>query len=154
MLMEHESASVLIDCGMFQGSKTLKQLNYGPFPFDVGKLDAVLLTHAHIDHSGMLPKLSRAGYKGPIYATSGTIELCSALLADAGGIQEMEVEQLNRRNRQRGEPEVQPIYTRADAETVQAQFRAAPMKRWIQIRPGLRAQWWSAGHILGSASIE
>lgn len=154
MLLETGAATVLIDCGMFQGSKTLKQLNYGPFPFDVGKLDAVLLTHAHIDHSGMLPKLSRAGYKGPIHATSGTIELCSALLPDAGGIQEMEVEQLNRRNRQRGEPEVQPIYTRADAEAVQAQFRAAPMKRWIQIGPGLRAQWWSAGHILGSASIE
>lgn len=154
MLLETGAATVLIDCGMFQGSKTLKQLNYGPFPFDIAKLNAVLLTHAHIDHSGMLPKLSRAGYKGPIYATPGTIELCSALLPDAGGIQEMEVEQLNRRNQQRGGPEVKPIYTRADAEAVQKQFRSAQMKHWVQVLPGVRAQWWPAGHILGSASIE
>ncbi|MBS0386117.1 MAG: MBL fold metallo-hydrolase [Proteobacteria bacterium] len=154
MLLEVDQAQVLIDCGMFQGSKTLKELNYRPFPFEAPKIDAVLLTHAHIDHSGLLPKLMRAGFKGPIYATPSTVELCGALLADAGGIQEMEVEQLNRRNRQRGGAPIEPIYTRSDAAACQALFRHVGFDEWAQILPGLRARWWNAGHILGSASIE
>ncbi|MBI3439286.1 MAG: MBL fold metallo-hydrolase [Proteobacteria bacterium] len=154
MLLEVDAAQVLIDCGMFQGSKTLKELNYRPFPFDVAKIGAVLLTHAHIDHSGLLPKLSRAGFKRTIHATPGTVELCEALLADAAGIQEMEVEQLNRRNQQRGGPVVQPIYTRADADACRGLFRAVQVNTWSEILPGVRARWWNAGHILGSASIE
>ena len=154
MLLEIDAARVLIDCGMFQGSKTLKELNYRAFPFDAAKIDAVLLTHAHIDHSGLLPKLSRAGFRGPIHATPGTVELCAALLADSAGIQEMEVEPLNRRNEQRGGPVVRAIYTRADAEACLAQFHGVQLNTWAQILPGLRARWWNAGHILGSASIE
>jgi len=113
---------VLVDCGMFQGSKTLKALNYEPFPFDPGKIDAVLLTHAHIDHSGLLPKLMKAGFSGPIYATAGTRDLCRIMLADAGGIQESEVRHLNRRNQRRGREMVEPIYTEADARQVMDQF--------------------------------
>jgi metallo-beta-lactamase family protein len=154
MRLEFRNGAVLIDCGMFQGSKTEKQLNYGAFPFKVDGIDAVLVTHAHIDHTGLLPKLSRAGYSGPIYATPGTIELCGVMLADAANIQEMEVEQLNRRNERQGVPAVTPIYTRADAEACMALFRAARLNAWTQILPGLRARWWNAGHILGSASIE
>lgn len=147
-------STVLIDCGMFQGSKTLKALNYDDFPFDAGKVDAVLLTHAHIDHSGLLPKLMRAGFNGPIYATAGTRDLCAVMLPDSAHIQESEVDQLNRRNQRRGRPEVEPIYTTRDAERCLRQFAKIKLGDEVDIAPGLRARWWNAGHILGSASIE
>jgi metallo-beta-lactamase family protein len=149
-----QQATVLVDCGMFQGPKTLKALNYDEFPFDVGKVDAVLLTHAHIDHSGLLPKLMRAGYEGPIYATAATRDLCAAMLPDAGGIQESEVEHLNRRNRQRGRPEVRPIYTKRDGSRVIGQFESVRLGELTEVASGIRARYWDAGHILGSASIE
>lgn len=148
-----EHATVLIDCGMFQGSKTLKALNYQPFPFDVGKVDAVLLTHAHIDHSGLLPKLMLAGFEGPIYATAATRDLAAVMLVDAGGIQENEVESLNRRNQRRGIPPVEPIYTAEDGKAVAAQFRKAKLGEPVAIAEGVTATWWPAGHMLGSASI-
>jgi metallo-beta-lactamase family protein len=154
LLLECGKTRVLVDCGMFQGSKTLKGVNYQPFPFDAGKLDAVLLTHAHIDHSGLLPKLALAGFSGRIFATKGTIELCRVLLPDAGAIQEMEVEALNWRRRRHGEGEVAAIFTRADADGTMALFQAAPIKTWLDVAPGVRAQYWNAGHILGAASIE
>jgi metallo-beta-lactamase family protein len=154
MLLETDAARVLIDCGMFQGTKSLKELNYQPFPFTPGSLDAVLLTHAHIDHSGQLPKLVLQGYKGAIFATPATIDLCRVMLADSGAIQEMEVESLNRRRQRFGETPVKPIYTRADAEDTMPHFRATPFNTWTDVAPGVRARWWNAGHILGSASIE
>lgn len=147
-------AEVLIDCGMFQGSKTLKALNYGDFPFDAGRVDAVLLTHAHIDHSGLLPKLMRAGFEGPIWATAGTRELCSIMLADAAHIQEGEVRQLNRRNQRRGRPQVDPIYTVRDAASCDDLFRQVKLHEPIAVAKGITATYWDAGHILGSASIE
>src|SRR5689334_14216110 len=131
------SATVLIDCGMFQGPKTLKELNYQPFPFDVSDIDAVLLTHAHIDHSGLLPKLMRAGYDGPIYATAATRDLCAVMLPDAGGIQEAEVEHLNRRNQHRGRPLVDPIYTKRDGLRVLRQFQRIKLGETLDVRPGL-----------------
>ncbi|MGE3301858.1 MAG: MBL fold metallo-hydrolase [Hyphomonadaceae bacterium] len=147
-------ADILIDCGLFQGSKTLKELNYDPFPFDPAKIDAVLLTHAHIDHSGLLPKLRLAGFKGPILATAGAKALCAVMLPDAGAIQEMEVNALNVRRRRRGEEAIAPIYTAADATDTMALFRAVAYDTWTPIAPGVEARWWNAGHILGSASIE
>ena len=152
--LEVDGAAVLIDCGMFQGSKTLKALNYDHFPFDVGKIDAVLLTHAHIDHSGLLPKLMKAGFSGPIYATAATRDLCGIMLADAGGIQETEVRHLNRRNQRRGRPTVEPIYTERDAAEVMEQFKKVKLGAAAAILPGLTATYWEAGHILGAASIE
>jgi len=147
-------ARVLVDCGMFQGSKTLKALNYEDFPFHPASVDAVLLTHAHIDHSGLLPKLMRGGFRGPIFATAATRDLCEVMLADAGGIQESEVRFLNRRNQQRGRPLIEPIYTEKDAARVMGQFERIKLGENVEVAPGVTATFWEAGHILGSASIE
>ncbi len=149
-----EDFDILIDCGMFQGSKTLKALNYKPFPFDIEHIDAVLLTHAHIDHSGMLPKLMKAGYKGPIHATTQTRDLCAVMLADSGQIQESEVFHLNRRNQQRGLDLVEPIYTARDAERAMQLFETVKFDQIFEVAPGVRARFWHAGHMLGAASVE
>lgn len=149
-----DRATVLVDCGMFQGSKTLKALNYEPFPFEAKDVDAVLLTHAHIDHSGLLPKLMRAGFRGPIFATAGTRDLCAVMLPDAGDIQESEVRQLNRRNERRGRDAVEPIYTARDAVRTLELFKPAKLGREVEVAPGITAVYWEAGHILGGASIE
>ena len=114
----------------------------------------MLLTHAHIDHSGLLPKLVREGFGGRILATRGTIDLCSYMLPDSGGIQESEVAALNRRNAARGRPEVTPIYTQADAKAALQSFQPVEYEKWVDVIPGVRARYWNAGHLLGSASIE
>lgn len=153
-LLTTDSARILIDCGMFQGSKSEKELNYNPFPFDVAKIDAVLLTHAHIDHSGLLPKLSKAGFSGPVFATAATIDLCGIMLQDSGHIQESEVRQLNRRNRRRAREQVEPIYTAEDARSMLPQFIAVRYNDWRETAADVRFRYWNAGHLLGSASIE
>ena len=154
LLFRTQRAKVLVDCGMFQGSKTLKSLNYGAFAFDPAEIDAVLLTHAHIDHSGLVPKLVTGGFRGRILATRGTIDLCSYLLPDAGYIQESEVVALNQRNAARGRAPVSPIYTKADAIASLNAFRPVDYETWFTAAPGVRARYWNAGHLLGSASIE
>lgn len=153
-LFETPAGRLLVDCGLFQGPKTLKELNYAAFPFSPTDISAVLLTHAHIDHSGLIPKLVRGGFSGRIFATRGTIDLCSFMLPDAGSIQESEVATLNRRNAARGRGEVSPIYTQADAVVSLNFFRAADYESWFEPMPGVRARYWNAGHLLGSASIE
>ena len=152
--VETKAAFVIVDCGLFQGSKTEKELNYRDFPFDIRKIDAVVLTHAHIDHSGLLPKLTKHGYGGPIYATPGTVDLCSVMLPDSGHIQEVEVDNLNRRNRLRARPFLEPIYTADDAHEMLHQFRTVPLERWQTVARGVRIRFWNAGHLLGSASVE
>lgn len=153
-LLEANEARILVDCGLFQGSKTEKELNYRAFPFNAAGVDAVILTHAHIDHSGLLPKLVKAGFAGPIYATGATMDLCSVMLPDSGYIQEFEVEHLNRRNVRRGRPPVSPIYTAEDAKACLTQFRPIGYREWISIAEGIQARFWNAGHLLGSASVE
>lgn len=145
---------ILVDCGLFQGSKSEKELNYGDFPFVPAAIDAVILTHAHIDHSGLLPKLTRLGFGGPIYATIATMDLCSVMLPDAAHIQEMEVQHLNRRNAQRGLAQVVPIYSLEDVAACMQLFRPVPYDAWTTVGPGVRARFWNAGHLLGSASVE
>ena len=146
-LFQTKSGRFLVDCGLFQGSKTLKALNYGAFPFRPSDIDAVLLTHAHIDHSGLLPKLVREGFRGRIFATRGTLDLCSYMLPDAGSIQESEVRTLNRRNAARGRPEVTPIYTKADAVASLDLFQPVEYEAWFEVLSGVRARYWNAGHI-------
>jgi metallo-beta-lactamase family protein len=153
-LVQTKSARFLIDCGLFQGQKALKALNYDAFPFRPFDVDAVVLTHAHIDHSGLLPKLVREGFGGSILATRGTIDLCSYMLPDAGSIQESEVAALNRRNAALGKAEIVPIYTKADAVASLQSFRPVEYEAWTDVIPGVRARYWNAGHLLGSASIE
>ncbi|MEQ8285067.1 MBL fold metallo-hydrolase [Thalassospira sp.] len=153
-LLQTDHGNILVDCGMFQGSKTVRELNYGPFPFEAKDIAAVLLTHAHIDHSGLLPKLIKAGFDKSIFATEPTCDLLTYMLPDSGYIQESEVERLNRRNARRGRPEVEPIYTRKDAENTLTRLKTVDYHEWQEVLPGVRARFWDAGHLLGSASIE
>jgi metallo-beta-lactamase family protein len=153
-LLETDHGRVLIDCGLFQGSKTEKELNYRPFPFAPDGIAAVILSHAHIDHSGLLPKLVKQGFSGPIHATPATVDLCTVMLPDSAHIQEIEVEQFNRRAARRNRGSVTPIYTGADVTACLDLFRAQPLDTWFAVLPGLRARLWNAGHLLGSASVE
>jgi metallo-beta-lactamase family protein len=145
---------LLVDCGMFQGPKSLRALNYRSLPFAAAGIRAVLLTHAHIDHTGLFPKLALAGFRGRAWTTAPTRDLLRWLLPDAGAIQENDVERLNRRNTRRAEAEVTAIYTKADAEAALELIDTQVYDRWFQPLPGVRARMRNAGHILGSAFIE
>jgi len=146
--------SLLVDCGLFQGSRTLEKQNSAPFAFDPARVSAVVLTHAHIDHSGLLPKLVANGFAGAIWCTRETLELLEYMLADAGRIQENDTQRRNRRRDRAGDEPFEPIYTEADALAAWRQCRAAELGKWFEPAPGFRARLWNAGHILGSASAE
>jgi metallo-beta-lactamase family protein len=146
--------AMLVECGMFQGPKSLGALNYRRFPFEASAIAAVLLTHAHIDHTGLFPKLALAGFRGKAWTTEATRDLLRWLLPDAGAIHESDVDQLNRRNARRAEPAVVPIYTRVDAEASLALLATQPYESWFRPLPEVRARLRNAGHILGSAFIE
>ncbi|MFT7134875.1 MAG: metallo-beta-lactamase family protein [Akkermansiaceae bacterium] len=152
--LETDQGQVLIDCGLFQGSKTEKELNYRPFPFVPNEIAAVILSHAHIDHSGLLPKLVRDGFSGAIHSTPATVDLAGVMLPDSAYIQEIEVKQFNRRAAKRDRRSVTPIYSGKDVKACLKMFHPQPYDSWFDVIPGLRARFWNAGHMLGSASIE
>ncbi len=153
-LVQCEAGRFLVDGGLFQGNRTTQDLNYQAFPFDARKVEFVLLTHAHIDHSGLLPKLTRAGFKGRIYCTEATKDLLEFMLRDSAYIQESNTERMNEKLERRGQPLVEPLYTLADAEATLRQLVAVDYETWIEPVNGVLCRYWNAGHLLGSASIE
>jgi len=151
-LLHHNGHDVLIDCGLFQGFKNLRQLNWLPLPFNVEKLSAVVLTHAHIDHSGALPLLVRQGYRGPIYASAATIDVCKVLLLDSAKLQQEEADYANRHHTSKHQPAM-PLYTTRDVEQTMRQFVPLEFGQWHETLPGLSTQLQRAGHILGAAFV-
>ena len=145
---------VLVDCGLFQGSRSLEALNLEEFAFDPRAIDALVLTHAHIDHSGLLPKLVAKGFAGRIWCTEPTRDLLQFMLADAGRIQEMDVQRHNRRRDRAGDKPFTPLYTEQDALAAWRLCEVADFGAWFERAPGFRARLWNAGHVLGSASVE
>jgi metallo-beta-lactamase family protein len=148
------NSRILLDCGLFQGSRSLEALNYEALAFDPKSIDAVILSHADIDHSGLLPRLVAEGFTGAIWCTVETADLLEFMLADAGRIQEYEAERRNRRRDRVGEEAFQPIYTEQNALAAWKLTRPVPLEEWFEPAPGFRIRLWNAGHILGSASIE
>ncbi|NTW05594.1 MAG: MBL fold metallo-hydrolase [Peptococcaceae bacterium] len=153
-LIETKRSKVMVDCGMFQGPKYIRERNYKPFLFNPETIDFVLLTHAHIDHSGMLPKLIKHGYRGKILATKATVDLCEVMLPDSGYIQENEVEKINRKNLRVGNPLLVPIYTEDDAIESLKRFQRVNYQERIKLTPEIEVRYNDAGHILGSAILE
>ena len=151
-LVEHEGTTVLVDCGLFQGFKNLRLLNWDPLPFNAAKLNAVVLSHAHLDHSGALPLLMRHGFRGPIYATPATTELCGLLLPDSGHLQEDDARFANRHKTSRHSPAL-PLYTEEDARAVLRLFKPLKVDHTISVG-SLKIKFRSSGHILGASSVE
>ena len=153
-VVEVAGKKVMVDCGMFQGPRAIRERNYQEFPFSPRNIDFVLLTHAHIDHTGLLPKLFKHGFQGEAFATDATVDLCEVMLPDSGYIQETEVERLNRKNRRAGRTLVEPIYTEEDGWHCAQQINRVQLNEWLELTPHIRARFLNAGHILGSAIIE
>lgn len=152
-LVENGRARVLVECGLFQGEKALRLRNWEPFPVAPERLDAVVLTHAHLDHSGYLPALVRDGFRGGVYATASTAELCRILLPDSGRLHEEDAAYANKKGYSKHAPAL-PLYTEADAFAALERLRVLPFGVPCEVAPGVEATLRPAGHILGSASVE
>jgi metallo-beta-lactamase family protein len=151
-LVDHSGQRLLVDCGLFQGTKKLRARNWEPLPCTAASIDAVVLTHAHIDHSGYLPRLCAEGFTGPIFATAGTRELLQILLPDSGHLQEEEARFANRAGYSQHHPAV-PLYTREEAERVLAQVVAKPPGAPFDPVSGIAARFTPVGHIIGAAAV-
>ncbi len=144
---------LLVDCGQFQGLKALRLQNWERPPFELGSLDGVLLTHAHLDHSGWLPVLTRHGYRGPVWCTPGTANLLAVLLADAAHIQEEDARYANRKRYSKHDPAL-PLFDREDADRALSLVRTAGYGERVEVAKGVMARFMRAGHIVGAARIE
>ena len=151
-LVQHDGHALLVDCGLFQGYKQLRLRNWRPLPVVPGQIHAVLLTHAHLDHSGYLPLLAREGFRGRVHATPGTRDLCAVLLPDSGHIQEEDAAFANRHGFSKHAPAL-PLYTRRDALDCLRLIHAEDFGHTFQPIRGWRATFSPAGHILGAASV-
>jgi metallo-beta-lactamase family protein len=152
-LIEVNGSKLLLECGLFQGRRAESYERNLHLPFNASDIDAVILSHAHIDHSGNLPNLVKSGYRGPIYTTEASAHLANVMLMDAGHIQESDVEYVNRKRRQHGEEPVEPIYTMEDAGRVAGFFQPQDYDQQFEPVPGVTAHLVDAGHILGAAAV-
>jgi metallo-beta-lactamase family protein len=152
-LVQTKTARILVDCGLFQGGKRADELNRPPVPLS-GDLNAVVITHGHLDHVGRLPLLAKVGYTGPVFATPATVELAALILRDSAHIQQSDAERINRKRERAGEPPIEPLYTAAQAEAIIQCFKPVPYQQPVTVAPGIQAIWAEAGHMLGSASIQ
>ncbi|HEY5155608.1 MAG TPA: MBL fold metallo-hydrolase [Acidimicrobiales bacterium] len=151
-LIDTATARVLVDCGLYQGIKELRQRNWAPFPVDPTTIDAVVLTHAHIDHVGYVPVLTSRGYEGPIFASAQTVALAGIVLPDSGHLQEEEARYANLRGYSKHKPAL-PLYTEDDARQALTQFRAVGFGEPIPVAEGVRVTFQPGGHILGSSIV-
>ncbi|MCK5794240.1 MAG: MBL fold metallo-hydrolase [Anaerolineales bacterium] len=152
-LLEVGQHKILLDCGLYQGRRKESYKRNRNFPFSPADLDAVILSHAHIDHSGNLPNLVKQGYRGPIYTTHATAHLDNIMLLDSGYIHEKDAEYLNKRLGKQGKPLIEPLYTKEDAARVAPLFHCLDYEEIFEPVPGIKAHLVDAGHILGSASV-
>ncbi len=153
-LVTTEKHQILMDCGMYQGGKKEEQANYEPFPFEVNKIECVVLSHAHVDHCGRLPLLVKEGFEGPIYCTDATADLLKVMLPDCAHIQEKEAEWANKKAARKGEPLVEPMYTMADANAALKLVKPVLYDQLVDLNDQMRIVFNDAGHILGSAITE
>lgn len=152
LLETNTQKKILVDCGLFQGKKELRERNWETLPVDPKSIDAVLITHAHIDHTGYIPLLVKHGFKGPIYATEGTFDLCKILLPDSGHIQEEDARRANKYGYTKHTPAF-PLYTKEEAEFALQQFKPVSFGKLYRIFDDLNVSWHRAGHILGAAFV-
>jgi metallo-beta-lactamase family protein len=152
-LLEAGNARVLVDCGLFQGLKDLRIRNWAPTPFDIKTLDAVVLTHAHLDHTGYLPRITREGYQGPVFATLATRQLAELIMLDSAKCQEQDAEYANRKGFSKHKPAL-PLYSTRDAERAVQLFREAARSVWFSPAEPIWMRYHDAGHLLGSNMIE
>jgi metallo-beta-lactamase family protein len=152
-LIEVNERRILLECGLFQGPRAETYARNLNFPFDPTSIDALILSHAHIDHSGNIPNLVKNGFRGNIWCTAATRNLCTLMLLDSGHIQEQDVDYLNRKRRERGEPPVEPLYTQADARACLGQFIGIGLHRRVMVTDGVELTFTNAGHILGAAHV-
>ncbi|MBU2499224.1 MAG: MBL fold metallo-hydrolase [Proteobacteria bacterium] len=149
-----EGKKVLVDCGLFQGGKRIEERNWLDWGFDPGQIQTLFLTHAHIDHSGKIPKLVKDGFRGRIITSPPTAELCAIMLLDAAHVQEMDAEWQSRRNKRRSQAEVLPLYNTEDAEASLKLLSPVERDKTLEVEPGIKARLRNAGHILGSSILE